>query len=103
MDDQGRHHRRALRSRSSSPAPIDPSGSRSPPAVLVRHDPAVRVLLRRPQGFVLVNNYAERDAIYDSFQKDRVLLSGIRPIKIDGGGFHEIEFDINNNANSRIY
>jgi hypothetical protein len=49
------------------------------------------------------NNYAERDAIYDSFQKDRVLLSGIRPIKIDGGGFHEIEFDINNNANARIY
>jgi hypothetical protein len=48
------------------------------------------------------NNEAERDAIYETFQKDRVTLSGIRPI-MTTGGIRFIEFDINNNANARIY
>jgi hypothetical protein len=48
------------------------------------------------------NNEAERDAIYDSFQPDRVTLSGIRPI-MTTGGIRFIEFDINNNANARIF
>jgi hypothetical protein len=48
------------------------------------------------------NNEAERDAIYDSFQPDRVTLSDIRPI-MTTGGIRFIEFDINNNANARIF
>jgi hypothetical protein len=48
------------------------------------------------------NNEAERDAIYDSFQADRVTLSGIRPI-MTTGGIRFIEFDINNNANARVF
>jgi hypothetical protein len=48
------------------------------------------------------NNEAERDAIYDSFQADRVTLSGIRPI-MTTGGIRFLEFDINNNANARVY
>jgi hypothetical protein len=48
------------------------------------------------------NNEAERDAIYDSFQADRVTLSGARAI-MTTGGIRFIEFDINNNANARVF
>jgi hypothetical protein len=48
------------------------------------------------------NNEAERDAIYETFQPDRVTLSGIRPI-MTTGGIRFLEFDINNNANARVY
>jgi hypothetical protein len=48
------------------------------------------------------NNEAERDAIYETFQPDRLTLSGVRPI-MTTGGICFIEFDINNNANARVY
>ncbi|WP_147022983.1 hypothetical protein [Microvirga aerophila] len=48
------------------------------------------------------NNEAERDAIYASFQADRVTLSGIRPI-MTTSGIRFIEFDINNNTNARVF
>jgi hypothetical protein len=48
------------------------------------------------------NNEAERDAIYETFQPHRVTLSGIRPV-MTTGGIRFIEFDINNNANARVY
>jgi hypothetical protein len=48
------------------------------------------------------NNEAERDAIYASFQKDRVLLSNPRGV-MTTGGIRFIEFDVVNGANARIY
>jgi hypothetical protein len=48
------------------------------------------------------NGEAERDAIYDSFQNDRVLLSNPRGV-MTTGGIRFIEFDIVNAANARIF
>lgn len=48
------------------------------------------------------NNLAERDAIYDSFQKDRVSLINPHAV-ITAGGIRFIEFDVANGANARIY
>jgi hypothetical protein len=48
------------------------------------------------------NNEAERDAIYASFQKDRVALINPRAV-MTSGGIRFIEFDVVNGANARIY
>jgi hypothetical protein len=48
------------------------------------------------------NNEAERDAIYASFQKDRVSLANPRAV-MTTGGIRFIEFTIVNHANARIY
>jgi hypothetical protein len=48
------------------------------------------------------NNLAERDAIYGSFQGDRVSLINPRAI-MTAGGIRFIEFDVVNGANARIY
>jgi hypothetical protein len=47
------------------------------------------------------NNEAERDAIYASFQKDRVSLTNPRAV-LTTGGIRFIEFTIVNHANARI-
>jgi hypothetical protein len=47
-------------------------------------------------------NEAERDAIYASFQKDRVSLINPRAV-MTSGGIRFIEFTIANHANARIY
>jgi hypothetical protein len=49
-----------------------------------------------------LNNEAERDAIYASFQKDRVSLTSPRAV-MTTGGIRFIEFNIVNGANARIY
>ncbi|MBO1909606.1 hypothetical protein J4G37_32930 [Microvirga sp. 3-52] len=48
------------------------------------------------------NNEAERDAIYASFQSDRISLINPRAI-MTSGGIRFIEFDVINDANARIY
>jgi hypothetical protein len=48
------------------------------------------------------NNEAERDAIYASFQKDRVALINPRAV-VTSGGIRFIDFTIANHANARIY
>ncbi|MGF9758301.1 hypothetical protein AAII07_24170 [Microvirga sp. 0TCS3.31] len=48
------------------------------------------------------NNEAERDAIYASFQSDRISLINPRAI-MTTGGIRFIEFDVVNGANARIY
>lgn len=48
------------------------------------------------------NNEADRDAIYGSFQKERVSLVSPRAV-MTAGGIRFIEFDVVNGANARIY